>query len=128
MGQEVYLRKLDIGVKIGGYLAEIRATLTNGCHSNLFKKMGTKLLKRTSIDLGPDPKISKLAIKCYNATSGIRFYDQNQKQVGCWEESDYKWHEQEIPDGHHVIGIYGRFIMNNNNIFNFGFITIKYDE
>ena len=93
MGQEVFLRKLDIGVKIGGYLATLRATLTNGVHSNLFKKMGTRLMRSVTVDLGDDPKIRKVYIKCYNATSGLKFIDDNNQEAGKWEESDYKWYE-----------------------------------
>ena len=40
---------------------------------------------------------------------------------------DAKLKDQEIPEGHHVIGVYGNKT-ENEYISNFGFITVKYSK
>ena len=79
------------------------------------------------IDLGPEPNIRRLAIKSYNATTGIKFFDGANLEVSRWEEEEYKWKEQLVPEGESIIGVYGRFVKDNNCLFNFGFITVNYN-
>lgn len=63
------------------------------------------------------------------ATWGIRFSDANNQDVCSWDGSGFSWnHIDDIPEGEHIIGIYGTEAKGFQYMGNVGFITVNYSR
>ena len=109
------------------FLTGVRATLSNGEQSPIFKTTGEQNGPIT-LHIDQNKRVRTLAIRSHeDGVYGLKVTDKHKKDIVEWSgDVTQDWKEQEIPNGETITGIYGLNGYGGNGIQNFGFITLSY--
>ena len=67
-----------------------------------------------------------VALDARTSVVGLSLLDENSAYICKWSKRHpWGWKEQSIPEGQHLIGVYGEY-HDSYGIINFGFITAEY--
>ena len=109
------------------FMTGIRATLSNGLQSPIFKTTGEQSGPLTLL-IDQQNGVETLGVRSReDGVYGLKISDKHRQEIVDWSgDVTQDWKEQEIPNGENVAGIYGLNGYGGNGIQNFGFITLSY--
>ena len=126
--QMVKLVKLEIWYYSDyNFMTGVRATLSNGEQSPIFKTSGEQMGPFT-MEIPQDRRAKKLSIRSEeDGIYGLNLADKYGKEIVEWPgDVTQEWTMQEIPSGENIAGIYGLNGYGGNGIQNFGFLVLSY--
>ena len=129
--EEISIKDITIR-EVKTVMSSVQVELTNGVESPYFQN--DKLLsdKLWPYRLQITEDVFRLQLKCSHLVSGLRLAGRKNEDIckskcyQSWENEAYYWREQQVPEGHKVIGVYGYVPPDSPYIRNFGFITVAY--
>ena len=110
------------------FMTGIRATLSNGLQSPIFKTCADEQVGPVSLHISKHSRPRALGIRSReDGVYGIKVLDKHDDNIVDWSgDITQGWKKQEIPNGENIAGIYGLNGYGGNGIQNLGFITLAY--